>query len=202
MVNYYEILEIDSSATDREVKSAFRRLAKKYHPDVNQTQGATEVFKKVYMAYEVLSDPYKKQLYDEMRGTSGGYSQTEETADASNFNYDSGFSEWERRAGNRAEYYANMRYEQFREEELHGADFFFHQIALFLGLIALYAIGVGGIYFAKTVITAVMEGKVPFVSVFGALLCFAFGVFVLWQGIKITRVFFRGFARKFSTKKE
>ena len=63
--DYYEVLGINKNATDAEIKKAFRTLAKKYHPDVNKEPGAEEKFKEINEAYEVLSDPQKKQQYDQ-----------------------------------------------------------------------------------------------------------------------------------------
>lgn len=64
MVNYYKILEISEEATPEEIKKAYHKCALKYHPDKNKNENAEEKFKKVVEAYEVLSDPYKKQRYD------------------------------------------------------------------------------------------------------------------------------------------
>lgn len=62
--DYYESLEIDKSASQDEIKKAYRKLAKKYHPDLNKEAGAEEKFKEVQEAYEILSDESKKELYD------------------------------------------------------------------------------------------------------------------------------------------
>jgi molecular chaperone DnaJ len=62
--NYYDILGIQKNASESEIKSAFRKLSKKYHPDVNKEAGAEEKFKEINEAYSVLSDPEKKQMYD------------------------------------------------------------------------------------------------------------------------------------------
>lgn len=63
--DYYEILGVNRDADDNAIKKAYRKLAKKYHPDVNKgnTQ-AEEKFKEVTEAYEILSDPEKRKLYD------------------------------------------------------------------------------------------------------------------------------------------
>jgi curved DNA-binding protein len=62
----YEILGVPRSASQDEVKKAYRRLAKQYHPDVNPgNKGAEEKFKEVTAAFEVLSDPKRRKLYDE-----------------------------------------------------------------------------------------------------------------------------------------
>jgi molecular chaperone DnaJ len=62
--DYYEVLEIQRGASDAEVKRAFRRLAQKWHPDVNKSEEAHERFKEVNEAYQVLSDPERRQVYD------------------------------------------------------------------------------------------------------------------------------------------
>lgn len=62
--DYYEILGVSKDADDKEIKSAFRRLAKKYHPDVSKEPDAAEKFKEAQEAYAVLSDPDKRSKYD------------------------------------------------------------------------------------------------------------------------------------------
>lgn len=64
--DYYKTLGIEKNASADEIKSAYRKLAKKYHPDLNQDnkEAASEKFKEISEAYEVLADPKKKQMYD------------------------------------------------------------------------------------------------------------------------------------------
>ncbi len=60
----YETLEISENASESEIKKAYRKLARKYHPDVNKEASAEEKFKEINAAYEILSDPEKKAQYD------------------------------------------------------------------------------------------------------------------------------------------
>lgn len=70
-VDLYEILGVGREATPAELKRAYRQLARKFHPDVNSSPDADERFKEINLAYEVLSDPVKRQQYDAF-GTTGG----------------------------------------------------------------------------------------------------------------------------------
>jgi len=65
----YETLEVSENASEAEIKKAYRKLARKYHPDVNKEASAEDKFKEINSAYEILSDKEKKQQYD-MHGDS------------------------------------------------------------------------------------------------------------------------------------
>jgi molecular chaperone DnaJ len=79
--DYYEVLGVSRNVTDEELKKAFRRLAKQYHPDANKEQGAEARFIEINEAYEVLSDQQKRATYDRFghaglgngAGMGGGY---------------------------------------------------------------------------------------------------------------------------------
>lgn len=75
--DYYEILGLKRDASEAEIKSAYRKLARKYHPDVNKTKDAEKKFKDINEAYEVLGDKNKRQRYDSLGANwQGGQSYT------------------------------------------------------------------------------------------------------------------------------
>jgi len=79
--DYYKILGVDKGSTQAEIKKAYRKLVKKYHPDVNKDDGAEDQFKEVQESYEILSDESKRKAYDQyghagtagFGGSSGGF---------------------------------------------------------------------------------------------------------------------------------
>lgn len=72
--DYYEILGIKKDSSQEEIKNAYKKLAKKYHPDVSKEGNAEEKFKEVLEAYNVLSDPQKRSNYDQFGHAAEGFS--------------------------------------------------------------------------------------------------------------------------------
>ncbi|MBU0976114.1 MAG: molecular chaperone DnaJ [Patescibacteria group bacterium] len=85
--DYYEVLELEKGASKEEIKKAYRKHAKKYHPDVNKASDAEEKFKEVQEAYETLYDDQKRSAYDQYghagtSGFSGGFGGTQDFSGA------------------------------------------------------------------------------------------------------------------------
>src|SRR5216110_2287540 len=70
--DYYGLLGVSRSATDEQIRSAYRKLARQYHPDVNSASDASERFKAITEAYEILTDPQRRQRYDMFGSTTAG----------------------------------------------------------------------------------------------------------------------------------
>jgi len=195
VIDYYNILQLETNASEQEIKVAFRRLAKKFHPDKNANANAPEEFKKVYMAYEVLSDPYKKKLYDELSA-----SKNHQEYAPSSFNYNAGFDEWEYRAAERASHYADMRFSQFEKQELKGLDYYYHQVALTIGIIGLFFIGGLALYFSKNIVSAYLSSRTDASSLIGAFFLAIFGLFILYYVNQMSKVFRQSVLQKFRNK--
>src|SRR2546429_469189 len=70
--DYYGLLGVSRSATDEQIRSAYRKLARQFHPDVNSASDASDRFKAITEAYEVLTDPQRRQRYDMFGSATGG----------------------------------------------------------------------------------------------------------------------------------
>ncbi|XP_046644207.1 dnaJ homolog subfamily B member 9-like [Daphnia pulicaria] len=84
--NYYDILGVDTKATEREIKKAFRKLALKYHPDKNPA--FEEKFRDIAEAYEILSNPKKRKQYDDFGAEGTRNNGNQHSKFAYNFNFD------------------------------------------------------------------------------------------------------------------
>ena len=109
--DYYATLGVAKGATEKEIKQAFRKLARKYHPDVNSGDKAAEArFKEINEANEVLSDPDKRRKYDELGANWRMYEQAQQAGGAQ-----SPFGSWTVNTGGGAGGYRTMSEEEMRD---------------------------------------------------------------------------------------
>jgi curved DNA-binding protein len=85
--NYYTIMGVTPNATEQEIKTAYRRLARKYHPDISKETNAEEQFKEMGEAYETLKDPKKRAQYDQYRKNQELYENAQPGSNAQDKSY-------------------------------------------------------------------------------------------------------------------
>ncbi len=123
MKDYYAILGVSRDASEKEIKSAYKRLAKKYHPDLNPgNKAAEEKFKEINEAYEILSDPVQRKNYDLTGDPRGGFNSYQQdgryqNVDSENFNVFSGFEGFHDIFSEIFEHGFSQRGESFRDED-------------------------------------------------------------------------------------
>ena len=113
--DYYATLGVNKKATQDEIKHAYRRLARKYHPDVSKEKNAEEKFKDLQEAYEVLKDPEKRGAYDQL---GSNWKAGQEFRPPPN---------WGNNASN-FHFYSNSGEEGFSESDLGGFSDFFSEL--------------------------------------------------------------------------
>ena len=86
--SYYEILNVSPNASKNEIKSQFKKMAKMYHPDVNSSLEAEQIFKEVNKAAQILLDDEKRKSYDALRAVNKNtYKKTYTTSNASKYTF-------------------------------------------------------------------------------------------------------------------
>jgi len=114
-MTYYDTVGVDQDVSQKQIKKAFKRLAFKYHPDHSDREDAKERFIEIYEAYDVLSDPTRRQRYDRIREQNS--SSARNYTERSKYEYD------QRRAREQGSEYAEQGFEDFKEWlNKHGAD--------------------------------------------------------------------------------
>lgn len=92
--NYYDVLGINKNSNSDEIKMAYRKLAKKYHPDVSKEKNAESKFKEIGEAYEILSDPNKKRIYDQFGHTNFDYQNVNNNFNSSDIFNNNNFNDF------------------------------------------------------------------------------------------------------------
>lgn len=115
--DYYKVMGVSRDATEKDIKLAYRRLARKYHPDISKEENAEERFKEVGEAYEVLKDPEKRKVYDQYMNDSEWNRKAHHTTHQNPYGqsheqYESSFDFFESLFGEKP----------FREQQSAGAD--------------------------------------------------------------------------------
>ena len=104
--DYYDILGVKPDATETEIKSAYRKLARKYHPDKNKEAGAEEKFKAINEANEVLRDAEKRRAYDQLKA--GGYRPGEQFRPPPNWGQGQSFDFGEAGEGDFSDFFESL----------------------------------------------------------------------------------------------
>ena len=115
MKDYYKILEVNKRASQQDIKAAYRKQALKFHPDVNKSANAHERFIEINEAYEILSDPEKKGVYDTFYDSYTSKQALESTEVSI---MQSKYSSWQASAKSKAESYAKMSFKEFQYQVL------------------------------------------------------------------------------------
>ena len=116
MTDYYRILRISSSASDIDIKKAYRKLALEFHPDKNKSPNAHDLFVEIVTAYEILSNPQKRTEYDNFLKRKAEQKKNQRTEQASNQRKETYSTEYNQNyRSQNAEKYANMTFKEFEK---------------------------------------------------------------------------------------
>lgn len=116
--NYYQILGIGAKANPDEIKRAYRLRAKEFHPDLNAAANAAERFIQITEAYEILSDPRKRQTYDQRLATPNRPDAREEQKRQR----EAAYRQWVDEAQRRGQQFAQMEYTRFYKSRFEAAE--------------------------------------------------------------------------------
>ncbi len=115
-VDYYKVLNISENATLEEIKKAFRKLAKEFHPDKNKSDDASLKFREVFEAYEILKDKITKDIFDERRRKF--YNKKRNVFDNEKNTKSETYEYVKKEANKRAEYFSRMTFDDFLQSSI------------------------------------------------------------------------------------
>lgn len=151
--DYYSILNISNNSTKTEIVKTFRDLAKKYHPDKNSSPNASEKFRKVFEAYEILKDENKRKTYDQF------WKQKYQNKTVRNqSDFEPEFKEQREYAKQSAEKYSKMPYEDFIKSTIFDIKFIVKKTPTIGAIILLFSLGIFFLFFMFMLFTSNIDG--------------------------------------------
>jgi DnaJ-class molecular chaperone len=182
---YYEILSLKATATQEEIKRAYRKKAMESHPDVNASPGATEVFVQINEAYAILSDAQKRQVYNQKLRDEHARSAGVSYAQNMQGSHDATYRQWVQQAQAQAAANARMNYQDFKRTRFMQVE---ESVFLYLQFVVL------GVFFLLGLLMLLLPFAAMFYVnwkvVFSALIFIpiAFKIFEEgWKGLKELR---------------
>lgn len=169
--DYYAILNISNNSTKTEVVKAFRDLAKKYHPDKNSSPNASEKFREVFEAYELLKDEDKRKIYDQY-----WKQKYQNKTLRTQYDFEPEFKEQREYAKQSAEKYSKMPYEDFINSTIFDIKFIVKKTPTIGAIILLFCLGLFFLFFMFMLFTSNIDGGV-FAGFF--ILLIAGGIFAI-----------------------
>ncbi|MGZ5243266.1 MAG: J domain-containing protein [Bacteroidia bacterium] len=136
-MNFYDILEVSPLAEPDDIRNSFRRLAKKYHPDVNADEEASDRFQLIYLAYDILQDSEKRKIYDQIQIMKYSMARTGREIDA--------MHRWQYQASRQAQTYSEMPFNEFQETFLSKLGFHTAQFLAFFMFFLMLCFGISGL---------------------------------------------------------
>lgn len=136
-MNFYDILEVSPLADPEDIKNAFRRLAKQYHPDVNEDAEASDRFQLIYLAYDILADSEKRRIYDQLQMMKIGTPVSGREIDA--------MHRWQYYSSRRSQTYTERPFTEFKETFFTKLGFHTAQFLAFFMFFLMLCAGLSGL---------------------------------------------------------
>lgn len=171
--DYYNILNIPNNSTKEEIVKAFRELAKKYHPDKNPSPNASDKFREVFEAYEILKDDEKRKVYDHYWNI-----KFKNKTVVSQNDFEPEFKEQRESAKQTADKYSKMPYEDFINSAIFEMKFAVKKTPTIGAIILLFCLGLFFLFFMIMLFSSNIEGGTGlFAGLF--ILLIAVGIFAV-----------------------
>lgn len=151
--DYYSILNISNNSTKEEIIKSFRELAKKYHPDKNSSPNASDKFREIFEAYEILKNDEKRKVYDQYWNAK--YKRKEEKPQT---DFEPEFKEQREYAKQAADKYSQMPYEDFINSALFNIKFVVQKTPTIGGIILVFLVGLSFLFFLTFLISSNIDG--------------------------------------------